>query len=347
MLDLKQQIESGALKRGDKLQAEQEYAAAYGTSTITVRKALELLVAEKLVHRIKGKGSYVSTPDAQADNSHLMAVVFSIEDYHDASFMQIVMGLQRTLAQMHYSLIVEWNNRNLEDEHASIRNLIQRQVEGVFLYPYDPDASVGDYRLLEQAGIPYIVLDHHSHNHPTHFVSCDNRTGGALATAHMIAMHHRKLRFVNFEFNFSSEQERYEAFYNTMRKHGLCRHDETLMLCYSEIDFDALAADIRRGEITGLVCVNDKMAIQCIRQLMARGLRVPEDVSIIGFDDWERNSTSPVPLTTIRQSFVNLGTCAALLMRMLHECPIQENCTLLTGVELICRESVRALPAEA
>lgn len=341
--DIRQQIESGALKPGDKLKSEQEYAQIYDSSTITIRKGLENLVAERLIYRIKGKGSFVSSAEEQSANSHLMAVVFSIADWQDISFMQIIMGLQRTLAQMNCSLIVEWNNRSLESESVSVRNLIQRKVDGVFLYPHDPDASKDNYDLLEQANIPYIILDHRSTKHPAHFISCDNRAGSEAATRYMLSMNHKKLRFINYEFIFSSEQERYEAFYLTMKKHGLCGPEDELMLSYNEIDFAELSNQIRAGDVTGLVCANDKLAIQCINQLMSHGLRIPTDVSIIGFDDWERNATSPVPLTTIRQSFVNLGIYAAHMMGMLRDAQVEGKCSMMISTELVERESVRRL----
>ena len=110
-------------------------------------------------------------------------------------------------------------------------------------------------------------------------------------------------------------------------------------------DFEALAQSIREGEITAVFCVSDRMAERAVVALMQLGLRVPQDVSIIGFDDNIYTAGCPVPLSTVRQHFELIGQRAAelLLWDLNRENGPVESTQMQIGVELVLRASIRQI----
>ncbi|MFV0401070.1 MAG: substrate-binding domain-containing protein [Oscillospiraceae bacterium] len=334
---ISQQIKSGELSPGDKLLSEEEYAKLHGVSTITVRKALADLVTEGLIVRTKSKGTFVREPQEDQSASKLVALILSPEDYYDISYMQIIKGAQRMMADNEYSLIVEWGDKDFESERATILKMIDRQVDGFLIYPFDPVQSRENYRLIKDAGIPYVQIDRYDIDASDYFVGCNNYEGGMLATRKLLELGHRSICFGAYQFFLSSELERYDGFCSAMRQAGIeLAHSHLL----NGIDYDTLRDQILAGEVTALFCCNDKLAVKAVRQLMERGIRIPEDVSVMGFDDWEGNRDIPMGLTTMRQDFAALGQMAAHLLINVINGNTVSNLKMLVGVTLVERDTV-------
>ena len=336
--EIYQQIQNKTLLPGRKLASEGEYAQLYGVSTITVRKALSELADEGHIRRIKGKGSFVEDPSNATGSSRLIALVISSEYYQDTSVLRIIKGAQKALSDHDYALIVEWNEDGLAAELAIIQKMIAQKVAGFLIYPFDPVPSVANYQLIERHGLPYVLIDRYDPNHRTCFAGCDNYNGAILATKELIRLKHTKIRFACLHFFLSSEQERYDGYCNAMRQAGLNARPQGPL---ANIDYDSLAEEISARKTTAIVCCNDKLAIQAIRSLTARGIRVPEDVSIFGFDDWIGSAQSPVSLSTLRQRFEEEGGNASILLINAIQGRFDGNdVKMLSGVELVLRDSV-------
>ena len=333
-----QQIQNRELLPNEKLASEAEYAQHYGVSTITIRKALSELASEGHIRRVKGKGSFVEDPARASCSSRLIALVISSEYYQDTSVLRIIKGAQKTLADYNYALIVEWNEDGPAEELSIIRKMIAQKVVGFLIYPIDPVPSRSNYQFIEQCGLPYVLIDRYDPERKTCFAGCDNYNGAIMATRELIRLKHTKIRFASFHFFLSSEQERYDGFCNAMRQAGLSAPSGGLL---NDIDYDALAADILARRITALVCCNDQLALKTIRRLTERGVRVPQDVSVFGFDDWIGAIQSPVSLSTLRQDFEEEGGNASILLLNAIQGRFRHNdAKLLSGVELIVRDSV-------
>jgi DNA-binding LacI/PurR family transcriptional regulator len=211
------QIQTGELSPGDKLPSEEEFMKQFNVSGITIRKALTELASEGHIIRIKRKGTFVNEPKSIENPSHLIALILSAEDYYDVSYMKIIKGAQRMAAEFNYSLIVEWSNENLAIELASIQKMLNRNVDGFLIYPFDPIKSIDNYKLIEQKGIPYVLLDRYDVNHPCYFSGCNNYDGAILATGELLRLKHNKIKFAGYHFFLKSEQERFDGYCSAMR----------------------------------------------------------------------------------------------------------------------------------
>lgn len=331
------QIQEGKLKPNDKLLSEDEYAKLYGVSTITVRKALSELVTDGYITRTKNKGTFVREQREDPASSKLVAFLMSPEDYYDVSYMQIIKGAQKILSQNGYSLIVEWTDKRGESEQAAIQKMLDQQVAGLFIYPFDPARSRENYRLIQAADVPYVQIDRYDIDAPGYFVGCDNYGGGLLATRKLIEMGHRRIYFGAYQFFLSSELERFDGYASAMRQANIRMEDGWLL---NGIDYDELYKKIQARELTALFCCNDKLAIKVIHRLMEYGVQIPEDVSIMGFDDWAGRNL-PMGLTTVRQNFADIGQSAGhLLLSVMNGSIRGGSLKLLTGVSVVMRDTV-------
>jgi DNA-binding LacI/PurR family transcriptional regulator len=162
----------------------------------------------------------------------------------------------------------------------------------------------------------------------------------------LLALGHTKIIFAAYHFFLSSEQERFDGYNAAMRQAGAAVSGGHL-LKNQDIDYTALARRILDREITAVFCCNDRLAIKLIRNLLDAGVRVPEDVSVTGFDDWsDPNKTIPMGLTTVRQDFAGLGMLAAnLLLLTIKGIIADSGIRALQSVEYIRRESTAKLNA--
>ncbi|MNP10582.1 HTH-type transcriptional repressor CytR [compost metagenome] len=186
------------------------------------------------------------------------------------------------------------------------------------------------------------MVDRYNVDHPSYFSGCDNYDGAILATRELIRLKHTKIKFASYHFFLHSEQERFAGYCSAMRQAGLTVTDEDLL---TRIDYDGLADSILKREVTALFCSNDKIAIEIIGQLTGRGLKIPQDVSIIGFDDWDHSSNLSIGLSTVRQNFEEIGRNAAnLLNQVIRGKTHSSNTKILSGVTLVIRESTSENP---
>lgn len=337
------EIKSGKLHPGDKLQAEDHYVDLLGVSSITVRKAMTDLAAEGIITRVKGTGSFVSEPDVEQHNSsRLIALILSAEDYRDSSYMSIIKGAQQMVADFDYSLIIEWCDKNILQERDIITKMLSRRVDGFLIYPFDPVQSQDNFTLIEETSIPYVLIDRYNPDHNTYFAGSNNYEGGILATKQLLNMGHTNIRFAGYHFFLSSERERFDGYCSAMRHSGHAITDKSLM---NPVDYDELVSSVKSGETTAIFCCNDKLAIKVCSNLIEKGIKVPHNVSIMGFDDWNDLKHFSIGISTVRQNFERLGGHAAnLLLNAINGSFTDRNTKILAGVELIMRDSTRSIP---
>ena len=116
---------------------------------------------------------------------------------------------------------------------------------------------------------------------------------------------------------------------------------ESLLFLDKELDYAALAELIRSGELTALFCANDRRALEAIEQLTALGIRIPEQVSLIGFDDFESSKFAKVALSTVKQYFDVLGYESAKLLYEITEGSSYGNKKVMLPTSLVIRDTVK------
>lgn len=325
----------------ERIPSESEFSRLLDVSSITVRKALSELVNEGVIYRVRGKGSFVASQAAIPDkNSNLVAFVISGIDLYDSSYMQIMRGIQSFLGKHGCKLIIEFVENDFEQERELVLELIQTELRGILIYSSNPEAAKDYLREIRKKAIPFVMLDRSPSGYPVNVVTCNNHDGAYEAVEYLIKQGHRHIGFAAYDYHLSPEIDRYNGYRNAMSDASLPA-PESLSFLAKELDYAALAELIRSGELTALFCANDRRALEAIEQLTALGIRIPEQVSLIGFDDFESSKFAKVALSTVKQYFDVLGYESAKLLYEITEGSSYGNKKVMLPTSLVIRDTVK------
>nr|WP_239565791.1 GntR family transcriptional regulator [Paenibacillus sacheonensis] len=337
------QIENNEMSQDDRIPSESEFAKLLDVSSITVRKALTDLVNEGVIYRVKGKGSFVAGMHAPAadKSSNLIAFVISGIEMYDSSYMQIMKGVQSFIAKHDFKLIIEFVENDVEEEHAAIMSLIESEVRGILIYSSNPDSAKTYLDAIRRNAIPFVMMDRFPSGHPVNCISCNNHDGAYEAVEYLIQLGHRGIGFAALDFHLSPEVDRYNGYRNAMLGAKLPLSEENVYLDKT-IDYAQLAARINDGALTAIFCVNDRRAMEMVENLIAQGIRIPEQVSVMGFDDFESAKYAKVALSTVKQHFDVLGYESAKLLMEISSASTYGYKKILLPTSLVIRESTSA-----
>jgi len=357
-------IVSGAYKAGDRLPSEAELGTMFDASRITVAKAVLELQRMNLVTRRPGAGTHVQAkPLADGYTFGLLIPELGLTEI----FEPICHGMMRSPFARPDALL--WGNasgsqafgvssneeRNIAEEAEQMgQYFIAHKVSGVFFAPleliHDKDtANKRIIRALDRARIPTVLLDRDYLPYPDRsahdLVGIDNRRTGYLAAEHLIQMGMRRLVFLAEVPAASTVDARITGFHEALWRHGMRTEAEPVWRG-SPLDVELVKKMLDGAgpeECTqGIVCANDVTAARLMQTLLALGLRIPEDISIVGIDDVKYASLLPVPLTTMQQNCSAIGVIAmaTMLERLEHpELPTRE---ILLPTRLVVRRSCGA-----
>jgi LacI family transcriptional regulator, galactose operon repressor len=223
--------------------------------------------------------------------------------------------------------------------------LEEHGVRGVLVAPAQADlARLGE---LSNRGTPVVLLDRPSPTRDMCSVSVDDAMGGRLAAEHLIAAGHRRMALLTGPSSIRQCRDRGAGFRHAMVAAGLDPHthlrEEVTSggeVTFAEVD-DRLEKVLREPDRpTAIACVSDVVALAALRGLRARGIRVPADIALIGYDDLPYTSELDPPLTTIRQPRRELGAAAVELLLAEADAGHEHRQIVFTP-ELVVRGSTR------
>ncbi len=234
----------------------------------------------------------------------------------DPFFSEVLQGIEDVLQDQEYSLFLTASHRNPEREKAIIRTMSLRRVDGVIICSTQVDEA--HQRQLARLGVPSVLINNQSADSIAFSVYHDDRDGGRQIAEHLLALGHTRIGYLGNARGGRTNAERLAGFHDAMAAAGHAVRTADL--------FDAPNGTAPGGADgmqrflasetlpTAIICYNDMMAIGAIQTLQNAGLRVPQDVSITGFDNIELAAYVAPPLTTFHQPKYELGREAARMM---------------------------------
>ena len=336
--------------RGARRVALRDVAAAANVHPSTASRALnahtEGRVNSETVARVREAALRVGyEPNSLARGlrtSRTFTVGMLIPDLTNPLFPPIVKGIEDRLSQDGYTLVLANTNYDLDRETAIARAMVARQVDGLIL----ATARRDEYPLVDDlvAAGRRVVLVNRTMEQPTvASVAGDDFVGIGLAVSHLVGLGHSEIAYVGGDAEASTGLGRYEAFVWKLREAGLELDPDLVAHAdrfHEEPGAAAFAALLDRGKrFTAVVAANDRLALGCYDVLRERGLRVPEDVSVTGYNDMLFADHFAPALTSVRIPHYQIGVKAAqLLLEALadHESPLM---TVRLTPALVVRES--------
>lgn len=345
---LRRQIQSGVWPPGYRLPPEMELTSQLSVSRGTVRQAMDLLVNQGLLQRIPGKGTFVTLPDTRA-RSQLIGIV--VPYLRDSLTTDIVRGAEGVLRQSGFSLIFCHSDGDLALEQAQLERLQHEGACGLIVFPIGAADEAALLTRLRQPQIPLVLIDRRLPGLSTDYVVADNVGGAYRAVEHLVTLGHRRIACISLPDQPSSVADRVRGYQQALRDAALLPL-ATVVLPISTHSADESIPSYSAAELapvehllsaqdapTALFCVNDFIALGVMQYVLARGLRVPADIAIAGFDDIVLAPFMPVPLTTVAQPKYEIGARAAQLLLDRISGAAQPSSEIVVPTNLVVRAS--------
>jgi LacI family transcriptional regulator len=256
---------------------------------------------------------------------------------------EIVRGIDRELREYHYDLMLYTTHWRKYEEAAYVETLTRGMVDGLLLVlPRTPENYL---EWLRTRHFPYVLIDHQGIDNTGPAVGATNTLGGYDATHYLLKLGHRRIGFITGDLKLGCAHDRLQGYQTALQEYGIA-FDAQLVV---EGDFlqpsgyaGATALVQCQPRPTAIVTSNDVMAFGVMEAVRDHGLRIPEDISIVGFDDIPQAASVHPPLTTIRQPLEEMGRAAARLLFEIIENKAQPGKLIALPTQLVIRSSCQA-----
>jgi GntR family transcriptional regulator of arabinose operon len=354
--EIKSWILDGTIEPDQKISSENELAEKFGVSRQTARLAITELVHEGWLYREQGRGTFCAVRPAAADfsiNQNQNKTVGIITTYlSDYIFPRIIREAEAYLSERGYSILLASTNNDVELERKHVQNMIDNGVGGLIVEPTKSAVSnpnLDMYRRLDESRIPFVMINaYYPELEPPHIVM-DDEAGGCMAVKHLIEQGHRRIAGL-FKTDDMQGVYRKEGFIRAHTEYNVpINHDLIITFSTEEKQEKPLTAvreilQLEESAPTALFCYNDEIALHILDVVRDFHIKVPEELSIVGYDDSQLAEASEVKLTSVKHPKEEMGEAAAKLLLDMIEGRVkrQPNPSVIFGPELIVRKSIGA-----
>ncbi len=294
-----------------------EIARRANVSTATVSRTLNQsgpvkAATARKVWRAVTELNYVPNSHARAlvsGRSRIIGVIVS--DITNPFFPALLRSFEALAAEKQYDLLVTSTDYETLRMTACLRRMLERKVDGVAMMTSEMDLGV--IKELSRRGVPIVFMDVGQVGPKMSHVAIDYGNGMRQAVDHLAGLGHKRIAFISGPLDLHSARTRRQAFLEGMHAHGLAVEKKMLRegTHTAEGGREAMAALLRLSKRpTAVVASNDWTAIGALNAIGTAGLKVPQDISLAGFDDIPLASYTNPPLTSVRMSAADVGTVA-------------------------------------
>jgi len=240
-----------------------------------------------------------------------------VPDIRNPFFTEVARGVEDMAAQSGEAIVICNTDWLLDNERRALEALTRQRVRGVIINPAGEDERYLEW--LGQRGIARVLLDHRRSAGLVPSVVVDDVLGGRLAGEHLVGLGHRRIAIVNGPGTIPQCEDRSTGFRQALTDGGIEPVRDLVVVEVEAMDAPSGLAAVdelfaRSAAPTAVFCANDLLAIGVIHGLRERGLRAPDDVAVVGYDDVELAAMTDPPLTTVHQPTYELGATAYELL---------------------------------
>ncbi|KRK47630.1 GntR family transcriptional regulator [Secundilactobacillus kimchicus] len=347
---LREQILAGEYKIGDKLPTETELMARYDVSRYTVRRAVGDLENEHMIYRIQGGGMYVNDwqsvkTEDQNTNRMIGILTTHIADY---IFPNIISGADQIISDSGYALLLANTHNDPKRERRSLISMFDSNIAGLIIEPTQstlksPNADL--YEKIRQTGLPTVFINATYPSYEAVSVTTDDAGAILRLTNYLIDAGHERILGA-FQVDDAQGVNRMNGYIKAYQQHPDIALKSNVVMYRSMDSIKEILSQIEhylRSPVetrpTAIMCYNDQLAIQVMDLVKSLDLRIPEDVSVTGFDDYSLGRYLEPGLTTMVHEKERMGhDAASLLLNMIDKRPVE---SIVYEPELVERRSVK------
>lgn len=346
----KDYIQKNNIPSGSRFLSENELCAIHNVSRQTVRQALMMLENQNVIVRMRGSGTFVKNgieASAKQPGANIALITTYFSDY---IFPSIVTGIESTLKKNNAVMQLSITQNQVFEESRALMDMVSHGVQGFIVEPSKsalPNPNMKLYEDIRSRNIPLVFFNAKYPWSDAPCIALDDVLAGRLVTDFLFEAGHKKVCGI-FSLDDIQGHKRYQGFVESCIKNRITNSEQNV-LWYSSNEWSSLftlsGERIIRllSSSTGVVCYNDKLAVDLINFCKSHGIAVPDDISVVGIDDSKLATLCDVKLTTVRHPHQLLGEAAAeMLLRMMNN-PGQKYEDVIFEPKLIVRDSVKTL----
>jgi LacI family transcriptional regulator len=272
-----------------------------------------------------------------------------VPDLMNPFFAEVATGLSDVLRRKNYSLLISSSQGDPDLERQEIKRLLSRRLDALMIA--STQWTVESFRRIEEQKVPYVLIDRAFLGMPANFVGVDDIAVGRLATEHLISAGCRRIAHIRGAAT-STAVGRLKGYYQALARNDLSQF-QGYVLAGRSTDVDSwisgneamqklLALDPRPD---GVFCYNDPITIGVIDAILESGLRVPEDIAVIGCGNLHFDKSLRVPLSSVDQQSRTIGERAGKLVLSLIEAKVApQPKSIMLEPAIVARHSTQRLP---
>ncbi len=297
-----------------------DIAKKAGVSTMTVSRVLNNkphvnVETRKRILRIATELEYAPNIPARSlstGRSKMLGLV--VGSIHSEYLLEIIRGVSDETQAQGYNMILLTSGQNSKDELTQVTYLMGGLVEGILMVlPTEADRFMG---VLCKDNLPCILIDHRSVEYALPMVKASNQAGMHEATRYLLQLGHRRIGYIKGILGDGTSLERFSGFCDALEEAGIPVNDELVR----QGDYESPSGESHGLELlqmeeppTAIIASNDQMAMGVLSAAHKLSLKVPEQVSIMGFDDIPMAARTIPPLTTVHQPLYEMGRKAVMM----------------------------------
>lgn len=299
-------------------------AKELGITTTTVSKALKdypdiSLKTKEAVKALAREWNYF--PDYQAlafKSKHTRTIGLVIPEIVHFFFSNVIKGILQSSEERGYQLLITLSRNSRELEETQLNLLYGQRVEGILISLANETADHAHFMFLQEQEVPIVMFDKVAEGFNCQKVIIDDEKGGFIATEHLISRGCKRIAHIRGPLKPLNSIGRFEGYRKALAAHGIPFEPQLVKTC-TEVNFQegydfALELLQQYPDIDGIFTVTDQVGVGALKAARSLGLRVPEDLKIIGFSDSQIAQVSEPPLSTIHQPGFEIGQTAARIL---------------------------------
>lgn len=276
---------------------------------------------------------------------HSKTIGMIVPDVTDFFFSKIVEGVESYTNPLGYMVILCNSRQSLEKETRLLKELSHRSVDGIILAT--PNQLPEEYAFQSDfyRKMPMILIDRGLNRREVGRLIIKEYEGAYQAVSYLIKQGHRKIGLLKEDTGYYQLEERYNGYRHALKDAEITFKRQWVVAGELTIEggYQAAKELLKVREITAIFCGNDAMAVGCYKAIYEMGKKVPEDISVIGFDGLKLSEYTTPPLTTVSQPTFDIGFTAARFLVDAIEFPERRIPNKIFDTKLIIRESVKKI----
>jgi LacI family transcriptional regulator len=330
-----------------------DIAKALGLSTSTVSRAL------RDSHEISTETKQLVLEYATRINYHPNPIALSLKEKRSRSigvivaeiansfFSQAINGIESVAYDKGYNVIISQSHESYDKEVMTLQYLASRSIDGLLISVSTATKDLQHLRALHERGFPIVFFDRIVEDINTHKVMVDNFRGAYDATMHLIKQGYKNIATITNSENLSITRERVAGYVEALAQKNTKARKSMIKYCFhggmilSEVEEAITQLMKTKPRPDAIFTSSDKLTTGCMRVLKRKGVRIPEDIAVVGFSNSDIIELLDPPLTVVRQPAFEMGQVATELLLQLIESkrPVKDFERKILATSLIVQQS--------